>query len=89
MLFRSPALRSELDQLRGFLSERMYFHPRVLKKSTHGQGVVLSLCNTLKENPTDKVKELQQRTGSPLTEAIKDYVAGMTDSYALGQTDEL
>ncbi|MBU2213076.1 hypothetical protein KJ996_00350, partial [Patescibacteria group bacterium] len=85
----SKELRSELDQLRGFLSEKMYFHPKVLEKSAHGQRVVLSLCNSLKEKPTDKVKELQQRTDGSLEEAIKDYVAGMTDAYAIEQARRL
>jgi len=84
----SSALRDELNGLRGFLSERMYFSPRVLERSTEGQRVILTLCNHLKESPTDKVKELQQRTDSPLTEAIKDYVAGMTDQYAIEQANE-
>ena len=85
----SKELRSELDQLRGFLSEKMYFHPKVLEKSAHGQRVVLTLCNALKEKPTDKVKELQQRTDSAPEEAIKDYVAGMTDAYAIEQARRL
>ncbi|MBU0766322.1 dNTP triphosphohydrolase [Patescibacteria group bacterium] len=84
----SQPLRDELDQLREFLSEKMYFSQLVLERSREGQRVILNLCNSLKKNPSDKVKELQKRTQGSLEEAIKDYVAGMTDSYAIERSSK-
>ncbi|MCF7845047.1 MAG: dNTP triphosphohydrolase [Kiritimatiellales bacterium] len=81
----SKSLRDELNELRRFLSEKMYFSPLVLDRSAQGQQAILTLCNSLKEKPSAKVIELQERTNGSLEEAIKDYVAGMTDSYALEQ----
>jgi len=81
----SAALRKELDELRSFLSDNMYFHPQVLAKSEHGQEVVRGLCERYHSSPPEKVQELQQKTDGALEEAIKDYVAGMTDQYAMEQ----
>ena len=81
----SHSVRTELDELRTFLSDHMYFHPQVLEKSGHGQKVVRALCDRYQTSPPDKVLELQQKTNGALEEAIKDYVAGMTDTYAMEQ----
>lgn len=78
----SPEMEHELASLRGFLWKRMYLHPDVLKRSREGQLIIEQLCEQYMITPSDKVLELQQRTDSALEEAVKDYVAGMTDGYA-------
>ena len=35
------------------------------------------------ENPPRKVVELKNKTGGSLPEAVKDFIAGMTDTYAV------
>ena len=75
-------MQRSFDALRTFLSKRMYEHPRVLAAGMEGRRTVLTLCEQLMRAPTDKVLSLQKRTGGTLAEAIKDYVAGMTDAYA-------
>jgi len=84
----SQQLRSDLDDLREFLSQKMYFNKKVLAKSKDGKQMLLTLCDHLRENPTDKVLSLQQKTEGALPEAVKDYVAGMTDGYALEQSSK-
>lgn len=81
----SPEMEEELADLRTFLWNRMYLHPDVLKRSREGQVIIEQLCDQYMITPSDKVLELQKRTGSALPEAIKDYVAGMTDGYASDQ----
>lgn len=78
----SPEMEEELADLRTFLWNRMYLHPDVLQRSREGQVIIERLCDQYMSSPSDKVLELQQRTGSALPEAVKDYVAGMTDGYA-------
>jgi dGTPase len=78
----SDTMRNSLRQLQHFLNERMYSHPRVLEASRQGQQIITRVCDKLAAAPTEKVLALQKRTGSSLTEAVKDYVAGMTDAFA-------
>jgi len=75
-------MRGALDDLRAFLAERMYMHPRVRRPAAAGQEVIEALCVRYHKNPPAKVRELAGRTGGDLIAAIKDYVAGMTDAYA-------
>ena len=79
----SEAMRRDLDALRAFLWEHMYMHPSVLERTEQGKTIVVSLCDTLLQNPNDKVLALQIRHDEKLHESVKDYVAGMTDSYAV------
>lgn len=74
--------REELNILRTFLWEKLYLHPRVRIPSDAGAEIVMRLLHALLEHPTEKVLTLQKRTGSSLPEAVKDYVAGMTDAFA-------
>jgi len=81
----SPEVRRELDELRGFLTEHMYSHPRVLACNTRGKKVIRTLCEAYRTQPNDKVLALKEKTGGALEEAIKDYIAGMTDQFAVEQ----
>ena len=83
----SPEMEDELADLRTFLWNRMYLHPDVLQRSREGQVIIEQLCDQYMIMPSAKVLELQKRTGSALPEAIKDYVAGMTDGYASDQAN--
>ena len=85
----SADMRAMLDELRGFLWERMLLHPAVRGPADAGKRLVAALCARLHERPTDKVKALQDRTGGSPEEAVKDYVAGMTDEFASLQAREL
>ena len=78
----SESMRAKLAELRAFLFEHMYNHPEVLRHSEEGQQVILDLCTTYTKQPPEKVLALQEKNGSDLPEAIKDYVCGMTDGYA-------
>ncbi len=78
----SPEMKKGLQELRHFLWERMYNHPLVLAQTAEGQAIIDRLCRSFLKNPNDKILNLQKRTNSTVVEAIKDYVAGMTDTYA-------
>jgi dGTPase len=78
----SEATTTQLSALRDFLWKHMYLHPDVLMRSRKGQLIIEQLCDQYMISPPDKVIELQKRTGSALVEAVKDYIAGMTDGYA-------
>ena len=78
----SSAMRSKLDALRYFLWDNMYMHPHVAKKADNGKKIVTDLCNHLLLSPSDKVDALMQKHDCERFEAVKDYVAGMTDTFA-------
>lgn len=79
----------KLKELRTFLWERMYLHPDVCARAQEGQEIIHRLCTAYATTPPEKVISLQRRTGSALPHAVKDYVAGMTDSYAREQAARL
>ncbi len=78
----SPAMREKLDALRAFLWKRMYLHPDVIEKARNGQHIVRSLCDHFFAHPTEKIVVLMNAHSATLPEAVKDYVAGMTDDFA-------
>lgn len=80
----SSSMRNGIAELRRFLWDHMYTHPQVIAQSKAGQQVVGALCRQYFLKPHAKILEMQERTDSTLLEAVKDYVAGMTDSYAKG-----
>ncbi len=81
----SPAMQEGMDELRGFLADRLYLHPSVRSRAEEGQRIVTALCTHTLAHPHDKIASLQERTGGSLAEAVKDYVAGMTDAFAQTQ----
>ncbi len=85
----SPAIRTSLSALRAFLSASMYEHQQVTSRGEAGRRIVRELCDAYLSSPPAKVTELQQRTGADLPNAVKDYVAGMTDAYATEQLETL
>lgn len=78
----SVPMRSRLDELRSFLWENMYQHPQVKEKNEEGRKIVLCLCTWFYKNPSGKISELIKSTGSDRLQAVKDYIAGMTDRFA-------
>lgn len=78
----SDDVTAGLNELSDFLYERMYFHPELMRLTVEGQRVVRVLCERYLAEPIDAVRTLQERTDSSLVEAVKDYVAGMTDQFA-------
>jgi len=81
----SEATEKRLQELRTFLWRNLYLHPHVRSHNEEGRSLVLALCKSYEADPPAKVLELQKALHSTLPEAIKDYVAGMTDAYAIEQ----
>lgn len=79
----SDGMLLALKDMRSFLWNGMYMHPSVLEKAAQGQAAVDRLLRAYEKDPPEKVLATQKRTSGTLLEAVKDYVAGMTDTYAL------
>jgi dGTPase len=85
----SPAVREALQGLRAFLYSRMYNHFRVRRMQRKARQVVQELFAGLLEAPDCLPPDWQARAGGPgearTALAIADYVAGMTDRFALDE----
>jgi dGTPase len=84
----SPSMREKLAELHTYLWEHLYSDPLVLRPSERGKETIRSLFRTYEAQPPEKVLTLQRLTGGPLVEAIKDYIAGMTDTFAVAMARE-
>jgi dGTPase len=72
-----------LQEIREFLWQKMYLHPEVTSKSHEGQVIIEKLCDQYMIKPDQRIDQLISKNNSALPEAIKDYVSGMTDAYAI------
>ncbi|HVW66440.1 MAG TPA: dNTP triphosphohydrolase [Candidatus Peribacteraceae bacterium] len=85
----STQMQEGLQQLRRFLWDNMYLHPQIQVQTEEGKKIVDALCRYFFEHDSDKIAHLQERTGSNRIEAVKDYVAGMSDTFARGTLELL
>ncbi len=85
----SPALAAAHREIKAFLFERMYRHWRVNRMTHKAQVVTAELGRLLLERPYLLPDDWRVRAGEPgsaqAAMAVRDYVAGMTDRYALDE----
>ena len=79
----SPAIREEQHELKVFLSKHLYQHYRVARMSNKAKRIVRDLFQTFVADSRLLPPEFQSRAESDLPRAIADYIAGMTDRYAI------
>lgn len=89
---QSAAYREELNKLRSFMFSHVYKSGRVKREEDLAkvEVVISSLYEYFLKHPRRLPRELQEiarRDG--INEAVKDYVAGMTDRFALNIYTEL
>jgi dGTPase len=79
--------------IKGFLNPRMYRHPRVMGIMTDAEGVVCDLFNRYAASPDEMPAEWAGRAAAgdepARLRAIADFIAGMTDRYALIEHERL
>jgi dGTPase len=83
----SPAMERADADIKGFLRPRMYRHERVMHVMSEAQGVLRDLFAHYAETPADLPAEWAEGFDlageSTRARRIADYIAGMTDRYAL------
>src|SRR6187549_1223915 len=82
----SPAMDKADRDIKGFLYPRMYRHDRVMRVMDDAEGVVRDLFGHYSATPADLPEEWREGIGvndSDYARRIADYIAGMTDRYAL------
>jgi dGTPase len=75
----SPLMRAEVTQVKSFLLQALYRHPRVVATTEGAKQVVRALFDAYRSRPG----ELPDRHD------IADYIAGMTDRFALREHERL
>ncbi len=84
----SPPVAAALDVLRDFLFERVYLREEARSEQEKAIGVVRALFSYYLEHP-GAVPEEYHRAPGDLPTRIADYIAGMTDRYALRVYEQL
>jgi len=79
----SASLRAEADELKRFLHDNLYRHYRVMRMTTKAKRIVRELFAAFDDEPRLLPVDHQARAAQDKARAIADYVAGMTDRYAI------
>jgi dGTPase len=83
MIRFSERIRQEQVELKQFLHAHLYRHYRVCRMSTKARRIVTDLFNAFLAEPQLLPPEFQDRAREDRPRAIADYIAGMTDRYAI------
>ncbi len=79
----SAPLRSEADALKAFLHRNLYRHPQVVRMTTKAGRIVRELFAAFQAEPRLLPLEHCTRVEHEGPRAIADYIAGMTDRFAI------
>ena len=83
MIRFSDRIRDEQAELKRFLHANLYRHYRVSRMSSKARRVITDLFQAFKTEPGLLPPEFQARAQADTARAIADYIAGMTDRYAI------
>ncbi len=75
--------------IREFLKDKMYNNKIVLKKTIQGKKIIKFLFLKIKKNPSKFIKKKFLNLSTNKERAVCDYVAGMTDRYAISLFNSL
>lgn len=92
MVAFSAGMEAANLELKRFLSERMYRHPRVLEVMQRAKRVVADLFEAFSEDPSTLPEQWRPDSEESQLARMRrlcDFIAGMTDRYALEQHKRL
>ena len=75
-------------KIKSFLKQKMYFHKKVKFKTNYGRKIIVRLFSQIKKNPR-KYINIKKYDNSNIERIICDYIAGMTDRYAINLYNQL
>ena len=70
------------SQIKNFLQRKMYYSPEVLRRTNKGKKVIALLFKKIIKSP-NKIKEIKINKKQNIYRQVSDFIAGMTDRYAL------
>ncbi len=83
---------AQVDELKEIMRERLYRHYRVIRMTEKAGRVLERLFETYMREPRqmpEHVLMLHERDGEPVARVVADYIAGMTDRFALDEYKKL
>lgn len=85
----SPALRRDSDELKRFLFEHLYRHYKVMRMTGKARRIVRELYAAFLDDPRLLPPDYRRQGKAEQARAIADYIAGMTDRYAMREHERL
>jgi dGTPase len=88
----SAELGPQVDEIKQVMRDRLYRHYRVSRMTEKAGRVLEALFNTYMTEPRqmpEHVLARAERYGEPVSRAVADYIAGMTDRFALDEYRKL
>ncbi len=79
----SSGLHEQQRELKKFLHTNLYRHYRVMRMSTKARRIINELFQAFMSDSRLLPPQFQRQAGSDQARAVADYVAGMTDRYAI------
>ena len=75
--------------IKEFLMKKMYNNQDVLKKTLKGKKIIIFLFSTIRKNPKKFINKNFFKNSSNKERAVCDFIAGMTDRYAVNLFNSL
>ena len=69
-------------KIKQFLKRKMYYHKSVIKNTNKGKKIIKKLFFLIKKNPTRFIN-VSKSNDLNISRSICDFIAGMTDRYAI------
>jgi dGTPase len=79
----SEQVAAEQEALKNFLRDGLYRHPEVMRMTSKAKRIVRELFDAFHQEPRLLPADHQARVAAHGPRAIADYIAGMTDRYAI------
>ncbi len=86
------AMGAKVDEIKQVMRDRLYRHYRVSRMTEQAGRVLAALFQTYMTEPRqmpEHVGARADRYGEPISRAVADYIAGMTDRFALDEYRKL
>lgn len=83
LVAHSVAQAPRLHELKVFLRENLYWHYQVLRMTDKARRIIGDLFGAFMGDPRLLPPQYQRKAGEDKARAIADYIAGMTDRYAM------
>lgn len=85
----TPDFDKKNRELKSFLREKMYKHYRVERMAEKAERILEGLFKAYLKNPKIMPPEIYEKSSKELQRTICDYIAGMTDRFALEEYKKL
>lgn len=89
VIVMSPVIWEAMMELRAFLFDNVYLSSRAKASEPKAAGVVTRLFSHYLEHPEDMPADERPSEDSERVQAVVDYIAGMTDRYAIREFERL